>query len=210
MLGDLYQVRFRQSLFNRNLDNVMYFQHVTVGSPAGDAEALALTWRGVWLPILEAVQHVLVLYRYIDVMNLNTPQDFFQLDVTGYTINNGNVTNECYPEFNSVLYMKNTPLRDVKGRFNLRGLSEGHIENRNIAGNVASLYEDLRIQLGDDIADVAGNEWHPHVVRRVRVPPEGQGEFIRYEYVEQEITGVTLFGVTSKKKAKRGRRNLTP
>lgn len=169
--------------------NVYYFLQ-TAG--VGNASNLANEWINDVLPDVRAVQSVGIVHRTIDVINMDSPADFFQVVLAANNV--GLRPGDGLPVFTAwaFRYLR-ASMVSRHGAKRIAGLAEPDQNAGEAVGAIIPLLNALAVRLGTAIVDGLGNSWEPRIGRVA--PPAPFSSFA--------ITGVSYIRISTQNTRKR-------
>lgn len=188
-LSDVYMVICRQHLFNRNVENVFFFEKL---DPAGTAEDLREGFAADYFPVIRPLQSFSLYWDSIDTYNLGDEGDFEKFPfVFQGSAGNG----DTMPAFNAVGYTLNPATRLVRpGSKRFAGILESVVLNGEIVEpTYLAAVEALRIVLDDNVTGVL-SDYQPVIVKRIKTAVVGTVP-LRYTYALPKVGDTLTLGL---------------
>lgn len=168
-LNDIYMLTHRQTwgVGGRPINNVYFFEH-TAG--AGVAIDLAQAFQSQYLPVIGALQSILIWSTFLEVINLGDLGDFVSYPVEA----NGSYGGDVLPPYAAYGFTQRVNTRAVrKGSKRIAGVPESAQANGVVTfPDILDAMEDFRILLESELTDVS-DTWLPVVIKRVKTPVVG-------------------------------------
>jgi len=191
--GDRFQLDLIGTVMGVNTRNVFFYSQTN-----GLAEASAALVDNFNADILQPIRTILtvdMIFSAISVINLDNPEDFATLTLSPTQA--GNVDAETLPPFVTWSFRYNrTSLAVRNGAKRFAGVPETYQENGVlVSGTPTTNVLAVAAALDDAVSDGAGTTFIPVIMKKTRIPPEGEFESFLYE--EFTVGGVVYTHIGS-------------
>ena len=158
-VGDLYTLKFNQSLFGMPVLNVFGFESTITPGTAAD---LAAQWITDTMPFIQAIENENALQLGVEVINQNDPGDYALQAVTGQT---GDRTGESLPAYATWTFKFARTTRAVRNGFKrFAGVSESDNDNGAAASAIISDLDACATALAAPVVGTAAT-YVPRILR---------------------------------------------
>lgn len=199
--GNLYQLRFRETFLNKNIDSVWFYIQETAIGGGNMAAQLAFEWFDNFGARYAQLQCEACNFQYVDVINLSDFEEAYRYDVTGEEPNNGTDPGTPAQDWDAFVFTKRPLNRQYKvGLARVRGLSEFAWTSPGVNPDYLAGIELFRAEAENSVITPSAGTFRPIILRRQRVPADISEPFIEWNYSFTEVAGVVFNGYGHKVK----------
>jgi len=188
-LSDVYQVVCKQHLQGKNVENVFFFERITVDGTAEDLEA---SFETSYFPVIRPLQTFSLFWDEIDVTNLGEDSDFIKKP---FVMQGSAGDTDTMPAFVGVGYTLNPATRAVRpGSKRFAGVPESAVTKGEIVEpTYLAAVEALRVVLDDNIVGALAT-YQPVIVKRIKTAVAGTTP-VQYKYALPKVGDTLTLGL---------------